>query len=638
MTCPHTVRGVACILTEGHVGDCLAPTVVQHNIINAAEWNRLQSYRENEDTFGFVQMTKDLARYNVPFWQVAVRGLAPTPHFEKVRPQVEDHDMVQVKVARDHSKSETWVVGDCSHHLGFSTDDESDWYGWDCVLFRESSAAAQKSMGAIMEVFEKNPLVKAMFRNEKGQDVVDMAKTWTRDQIWLNIPGLITRSPTLQGLGMHGSSAGDHPREARFDDVFTLKNQETKHQRSRGKQWWEQNVEGILGPGTRQLHTFTPYFDDDVNAELESEGTYYTVSMPALNRMPTMDDIQEDGFVYEMKSVEKAGGVVEEQQVLVNVELTEDAKEDLHPLWGCPLGAGNCPHHKSGLWRRHIAEYGMHRPVEWLVLKWVKNQFAFTRQYMLLLDPGDSALVKPEMIHLYAYPNEMDDRGRQVVGLPNPYNRGQPIVEHPGWDKVVAAVHGWDFALGQTKKHDETAMAAAYRDSQGRVFYDVDSGRWHNTEIVPLMRNRWRTDPWTTKTGREVNWIVAEAINFQRIFGDHLEASAPELINVDKITRSPNKAQAFVECGIQEGMHTGRVLFHWKDRKTIEQLLRFTGDDGTRDDRVDAVRLAHSKIKEAMGRMVRVHRRAGGTSKRGRGGTSRRSMGRARRGGRRGGR
>lgn len=603
--CQETIAGVQCIRNKKHPGDCQPPDPVHYDILDARDWIRLESYKDDGDEHGYALELRDLCEDNPPLWGNMVLGNDPAPHFLEIREEVDQYDKVLIRASRGFSKSTSYTLTDLSHHIPYSTLDSSFWFQWTGLLVRESATAAEKTMATIKELLTDSPLVKMMF--PAFRDIDTNTKRWNDEKIRFDIDGHTTDMPTLQGMGPRGSMTGDHPDAGYFDDVATEDNSETQHKRDRMWSWWSNSMEGVLDEAVER-HAHTPYRPDDLNGRLLDQGTYHVVEIPALNKMPNFNDhVGEDGVIHGPDG-----------ETVVDVEPTDKAYEELESNWPCPRGPRKCEAHGTKRDRqRAYRTYGYHQGLKRLLFHYVKNPHSFERQRMLKLTPGEGTLVDEENIRCFVW--EGDPRVEKKC----PYNSSE-VIEFPGWGNMIASVHGWDHAIGQEAKHDETAHAIVYRSQQNRVFVPtVDSDNWKSTRITGMMERRFHANH--RETGLRPLWIVTEGVNFQRAFGEWLEEKGEAMLPIDVFTNPSNKALEFVESGLQAAIVQGRVFFHLDDRKTMQQFTRFTGEEGRDDDRVDAVRIAYTKLREVLKRYWRAHRTKGSGSRRKRASKSRNS-------------
>lgn len=601
--CDETVNGVRCVHREGHGGDCTPPVPIQYEVMEPSQWRELKSYDEAGDEQGFALYLRDLCEFNVDLWNIAVRGKDPVPYFTGLRQKLDEYPKLQVEVFRGGSKSTYFTEGDLSHHLAFSTLESSDWYGWTGLLVRENADAAEKTMWSIRDVFTENDVVKRMFGNLKEGN-----KKWTGKVLWPS--GLdAVDMPPLQALGPGGEMTGDHPTDAYFDDVVTEKNSSSKTERQNMWDWWSSAIEGVV-ESSRERHMFTPYRDDDLNARLKDQNVYKHIEVPALSQRPDRErDIEE--IIYDDE---------EEEEVIMDIVVADGARERLDPKLPCPMENPSDCVIKQGLPRtRHWNEVGFHRGVKYYLYQWLKNPTAFYEQWMLEQVAGDEALVEEDWLRFYAF--EGDTR----IGTERSPN-GTEVVKFPS-DNLLGCVHGWDHAIGQKKKNDDTAFAKAFRDHDNRIFYDVWSDKLKSTKTAQKMEQEFYNT--ARRWGIRPSWIVTEGVNFQRHFANWIEEEADEIINVDVVKNPSDKAAEFTETGFQGAILRGQVHFHVDDGETFQQFKQFTGEEGKTDDRVDACRLAYTKIRQAIGKPVRSHqrnprgRRRGTGRFRGRGGRSR---------------
>jgi hypothetical protein len=271
--------------------------------------------------------------------------------------------------------------------------------------------------------------------------------------------------------------------------------------------------------------------------------------------------------------------------------MTEKGRS-LEALWPCLLGTGNCPGTKE-----HYVEWGVHRSVEWLLHeKYLRDAVSFTTQQMLFFVPPSQQRVTKEMLRFWS-------SDAALVGKPSEYN-SVSIVPPPKPDDVVMEIHAWDHAIGKKRRHDRTAVAMLVRTRDKKVYARVRASRWDFPEVCKMMESLYR-HPWIRQPAN----VVTEGIGFQEAYAQQVHQQSKEILPLLVEKGQADKDTALVESGLLQAMMRGEFLLEYEDKDTIQEFLMFTAEGRFHDDRADACRLGFNRIKAAVRREVKVHRR-----------------------------
>lgn len=583
------------------------PPAVRYGLLSQEKWNEMQEALQAEDRERFLKLAVAECCGNPPLFGHIFLGYDVMPHFVPVWMAVENNDDILIHLPRSHGKSVAIGITLPLHHICYSTIEGSGYEEMSILLLQESTTAAQGTVKAIQEALEppgpdwrpqpgevRKDLIQQAFGDLKGQ-----ARTWNNDTISL-MGKTASKEYTLYGRGVQSAITGAHPKYIICDDVVTRENSKTEHLRDSMWKWWTQTLLGVKDPGTKTIILGTPYYDDDLYQRLMETNNYKVIKRPALN-----DPIEDEDFDVEYD---------EEGEKIEDIHITEKG-ERLKALWPCPLGTGNCPRTEE-----HFDEYGQHRPVEFLIKKYLENPVGFATQFMLEVLGSQDSRIKPSMLRFYSH-EESD------IGQATEYNE-YPVKRFPHPEDVVAVVHSWDHAIGKKSAHDNTAFARAIRTKKNNVFFDVRAGKWGFEEAIRKMESFYESEPFGQPRA-----IVTEAVGFQEAYSESLMERSKKMLPIEPVKKGVDKDQFLVESQLLTAMTNGQVFFDIHDKETLKELLAFTpdGSSGYHDDRVDAVALAFNYIKDAAKRNVKVHR----VSKKRRRNNSRRGFQRWRRGGRR---
>lgn len=558
-------------------------------IVDEPTWNRLKQLQETDwDKFieeAVVECYDNYSLFNFLFLDFGPEH-APTPHFDPVWDAMDTYDKVLIELPRSHTKSSA-LMGRILHDICYHHLEMPGYEDYSVLLVQESGKEARDTVQEIKDQLASGGPAGMLFEafcNDRTFE--ENAKRWAQDSIWLRT-GAVTKDPTLKGVGIEGGSTGKHPKLLLFDDVATEDNSNSKYMRDKLWRNWQKTFRDLLDVGSQFVSLYTPKYSDDLNARLKDTGHYKVIKHQALNRVPTEAD---------------ADFIRDDDGTVVGVEVTDKGKE-LEALWPCPLGTGNCP-----MTEEHFREYGAHRPVKDLLLRWHEDRMSFMENQMLDLGARENALVESDSMRFF-----VGEKQRHLVGTEAQYNQ-TTIEPFPDRKDVICSVHAWDHAMGKGKA--ETAHARLYRTKRNDVYIIVRSGDWSPVEVLKQMETQYRTDP-ICKPYK----VATEAINFQELFGDFADELATDLTFVQRtepVKSNKNKAQALRDSGLLSLMDKGKVFFEYSDEDTITQFLNFTENPKGKVDRVDAVRIGYEVLKHTKGREGSV--KTIGTGRRGAGG------------------
>lgn len=551
------------------------PLVVAEGLMSQEDWDRLTYYHKIGDSETWAALARHLVKGNIPLFNTFVLGYDHTEHMVDVFNAMKEYEGVLIEFSRDHSKSYT-IIGEVIHDICFSTVPGSGYEDPRILLLQETDKVAVKTVTAVRNILESggpNGMIRALFGDFKGR-----AALWKENMLWLGSTD-VSKDPTLEGVGVGSAITGGHPKKVIGDDMVSKKNSRTAHMRKVIVDWWFETVHGMLSPGTKVRILFTPYYEDDLHGVLKKSGDYMHVFKPALNRIPTKEDYRE---------------IIDDNGVRVGVEITEAGKS-LKALWPCPLGTGNCP--QTG---DHYEEYGTHRSVEYLIhRKFIPRPSSFMSQFMLRLLDDSETRIKKDMLRFYT-------TNRDLVGESNEYNDSL-IVPFPESEDIVCVTHGWDHAIGKRRQHDRTAHARAFRTKDNDVFFKVRAGRWGFRKVVQDMQTQFLTEE--ASTGHRPRALGTEGIGFQEAYSQMVLEEGQQLLPLEVVKGgNKDKDELLVESGLLSHFTHGKVYVDIEDTELIEELLSFTPEGKTHDDRVDAMRIAFNLVKLH-------HRRRGGFRK-----------------------
>lgn len=544
--------------------------LLQFGYLKEREFKALQECKAaGLEQFG--DLATALCRDNMPLFTVLFMGKKPVPYIPEVWEEARAAKQALIELPRSHSKSDTFAIGHPTHRISYA----SIGYGTDprILMLQENNPQAEKTVTAVREALTSpNPLMQHAFGDLKKKAV-----KWTDRLLWMERE-TISKDPTLEGVGIGGAITGGHPTDIIGDDMTSFENSNTQHLRDKSWKWWGTTPRGMIDPGTNVFLLYTPKFPDDVHGRVKQGRTMKLISRPALNRWPEASDFEEV--------------MSPEGDRRLWVRLTEKGLTELRALWPCPQGACPGPECAAG----ELPGIPLHRSTEYLIhAKMLEDPITFSSEMMLKFMSDSETPIKPHMMRYYSWDPDMV--GKTVDGCP------EPIVAFPDKKLITMATHGWDHAIGQKRKSDNTAYARAYRTDKNDVYFKVGAGKWSFGEVKEMMTSQYETDP----IARPVA-VVSEAINFQRAFGEEVLENGRSIVPIKQVTNAPEKMRALVESGLLSGMVNGKVYFDASDQDTIREFLSFTGQDrGIKDDRVDACRLAYGFIRDNIGKQARTY-------------------------------
>jgi predicted phage terminase large subunit-like protein len=471
------------------------------------------------------------------------------------------------------------------HHICYSTIPDTKYEDVSILLIQESASAAKATVKAIREEFETggaSNLIHLAF----GDDISDKATKWNEDTINLPSRKSVSKDHTLYGAGPKGDITGMHPDIVIMDDVVTKENSKTQHLRQELWDFWAETIVGTLNRDSQVYVLGTRYYHGDLYDRLiKKQNQFHVVERPALTirgkpkppRKNVHFNIEED-----------------DNGVVVDIELTPRGVNEIETLWGCPFGVGNCPYQSD----EHYDLVGEHRPAEWLILQMLEDRTAFQSQYLLKIVGSGEHRFKEPMMNFY------DPVGEHVGDYP-PYDCDTKVAGSPRENDLHSIVHAWDLAVGKNSENDNTAFARAIRTTDNDVFFDVQAGKWDFEEIIDLIESKYMQEKRNYTTPRA---IVVESQGFQKGLSDSLHQRSREILPLEPVSKTKDKDTYLVESGLLTALKNGKVWLNMRDEQTINELLSFTpsGGEGASDDRVDAMAMAFTYIREHSKDPVRV--------------------------------
>lgn len=504
--------------------------------------------------------------------------LAVPPHMAKIVKKTQGRPKVMCKLPRDHAKTKTSVEMRLVHTIAYRSIGLIPRRA--TLLLKESADEAEDKVRTILGTFETNKDILNAFGNVEAK-----ARIWNTKLIVLERDAS-SDHPTLYASGMGSAVTGKHPDELLCDDMVSVKNSMTPHLRQQRWTWWSETIEGTIGPTCRVWNNYTPYYADDLNARLLETGAYYNVEYAALPRMPTGEDYE---LLYEDP---------DDPNLITGVKVVPRARQQLQALWPCP--DGECP-----MTMEHFEEVGLHRPLEWLLLKHAQFPHSFPKSYMNVLTSLEEIVITPWSFNLWS--NDPTLIGTSVRSYMEKMS-GYPFAEKdlPGWFReakiisfplaidVRVAVHAWDHAISRKKNSKRTAVCQAYRTGDNKVFLMHYATRVGFMEGCRIMLQRYKTDPIRRPVA-----IVSEGINFQASYQDFLSQTSDEMLPVEDVGVQANKAVALSESGTLSAMQQGQIFFQAENVDALKEHLDFTSDGKGLTDQVDATRMAFERIRKS---------------------------------------
>lgn len=566
---------------------------------------------QREDQEAWTSYARELCLHNYPLFNHLFLGFAVTKHFQRVRQMAVGQSKVLLRLARSFSKSLEFTVGTITHDISYSMVPNSGFEDPRILLMQETLSMAEDTILGLRNVIDSggpHNLIGATFPSLKSAAV-----KMTTDKIWISNTGVVSKDPSVVGVGVGGAVTGRHPKKTIGDDLVSKENSKTPHLRNEMWRWWTTSISGTLDPSTEVLLPHTLYYADDLHKRLEATGLYKLIEMPALPRMPTDEDF---------KPIFDADG-----KTRAWVELTEKGNE-LVSLWPCPLGTGNC-HPPIPIpvdfdwvtWKKsHFdMQHGgiVHRSTEFLIHeKYLTDTNGFASQFMHILLSSSERRIKPQMVRFFS--RDSMDVGRPALevapwlSMPDDLPPKQEeylaqrwiIQPFPTANEIQVAVHAWDHAIGKKKRNDRTALSRNYRTFNNDVFVLFRYGRFSFTEAVKMMSSIYKTDDIFRPSV-----LVTEGIAFQEAYGETIRENDTEILPVDVETLKDqiDKDTALAESGVLQHMMGGKWFMDIHDKDAYDELTGFPA--APHDDIVDCARIGFNKIKAAVPREAKVYRK-----------------------------
>lgn len=554
---------------------------VEAGIITRYDWDYLTECVERDDLEGWCNYARDLCVRNYPLFNHLFLGYDVTPHFLKVRKMAEKFRKLLLRLPRSHSKSYEFAIGEIVHDLCYAMVPNSGYEDPRIRLVQETTTVAETTGRGIRNIIETGGpqgLIGGAFPS-----LAEKAVKLTDDKIWISTTGIVSKDPSFAAIGVGGAMTGSHPKKLICDDMVSKENSKTKHLRDELWTWWTNTVVGMIDPETDVKIPHTIYYADDLHMRIQASGIYKLIEIPALNRMPSMEDFEPI--------------MSDDEETRLWVKLTSKGM-DLQALWPCPLGTGNCPGTPE-----HMAQYGTHRSVEYLIHeKFLMDFKSFGSQFMHILLASEEQRIRPSMLRFFSFYKE--DIGKPV-SLFGVEDNESVVVPFPAPEEIIASVHAWDHAIGLKKKNDRTVLTRAYRTRNNDVFNIFLYGRWPFSQVVTMMEQNYYNDPIKSPSA-----IVTEGISFQEAYSDVVKNRAEEILPIETLKSAVDKDTALAESGMIPALMSGKWYMDIRDIEARNELLAFPA--GVHDDIVDSGRIAFNKIKNAIRRQSRIVKKTGG--------------------------
>jgi hypothetical protein len=158
----------------------------------------------------------------------------------------------------EHAKTQQISVGRVLWRLG--TDPTRT-----IALIQGTEKMAQKTLGQIRALIERNPRVQEVFPDLKRSPV--RGDPWTQSQITVE-RATFAKDPSIQARGVFGDIVGSRLSDIVLDDVLTFENTRTSEQRKKLIEWFDTTVFTRLLPGGVIWVIGTPWHPEDLLHEL----------------------------------------------------------------------------------------------------------------------------------------------------------------------------------------------------------------------------------------------------------------------------------------------------------------------------------------------------------------------------------
>jgi hypothetical protein len=145
------------------------------------------------------------------------------------------------------------------------------------LLVSSTAELSKKSLGAIVDVIERNPRYRTWAKIVDGGDVgvtprrrarQKRDENWSADSIIIEREAVAMRDATIQAVGIFGSIISRRADIVILDDLVTQENSATDEQRQKVKDWVRSTLLPVLVPGGRVVCMGNVWHMDDLMSEL----------------------------------------------------------------------------------------------------------------------------------------------------------------------------------------------------------------------------------------------------------------------------------------------------------------------------------------------------------------------------------
>ncbi|MDE1924956.1 MAG: hypothetical protein KGH79_02125 [Patescibacteria group bacterium] len=447
------------------------------------------------------------------------------------------------------------------------------------LLVSSTGELSRKSLGAIIDIVERNPRYRAWAKiiDEKHVGVrprrrarQNRDENWSADSITIERDVVAMRDATVEAVGLFGPVLSRRSDIIIVDDVCTQENSASEEQRQKVKDYFRQSLLPTLVPGGRVIVIGTPWHEDDLMSELLKDPQFQVKKrLAAIQHESTRRDLWDEW---------------------ANIHLDES----LSPEEQSAKARAFRDEHRAEMDRGVEVLWPERFPYEDLYLKRVADPFSFARMYMC--DPT-------------IRPNQKFSEKDIEIALAKGKNLVLQDEERVEFDLDFAA-GGLDLAASLEAWADDSALLVLDRVRHGNKALGINDGDYVLRQIHRGKFSPNENRNLTARIGISLTAVRVETNGMQELMYQELRDMGVPVTSFKTGKEKFDPAIGVTALAILFEQHKIILPFDPKDPRTRRLVSQLVNElrafpDGHTGDSLMAFWFAYSEIRDRIaGRII----------------------------------
>ncbi len=452
------------------------------------------------------------------------------------------------------------------------------------LLVSSTGELSRKSLGAIIDVVERNPRYRAWAKIVDGGRVgvtprkrarQNRDENWSADSITIERDAVAMRDATIEAVGLFGPVLSRRCDLLIVDDVCTQENSATEDQRRKVKEYFRNSLLPVLVPGGRVIVIGTPWHEDDLMSELLRDPQFQVKKrLSAIQHESVRRDLWD-----QWTSIHLDESLTPEERITKSMVFREEHRAEMDR--GVEV-----------LWPQRF-------PYEDLYLKRVSDPFSFARMYMCdpTIRPNQKFSEKDIEIALA--------KGKDLVLQDDERIEFESEFSAGGLD-LAASVEAWA---------DDTAFVILDRVRYGNKALGINVGDYVLRQI-----HRGHFSPNETRNlvggiGINLAAVRVETNGMQELMYDQLKEIGVPVTSFKTGKEKFDPAIGVTALAILFEQHKVILPFNSKDPRTRRLVTQFVNElrafpDGHTGDSLMGMWFAYSEIRDRIATRIIIPSKA----------------------------